>query len=126
MKAVVCVANIAGRVGKTMTAIHVAAELALRGFETLLIDADPQAEATAHLIDPEGVRLSVADLMLAPVSPRRAHAEGLCLELEDMLVPTAVPRLRLAPSSIRLTAAEGDTAQPSRPELATQVNRASL
>jgi chromosome partitioning protein len=110
MRAVICVANVARGVGKTTTAVSLAAELALGGFETLLVDADPQADATAHLVAPESVRLSVADLMLAPdSSPQRAPAGPPQFRLEDVIVPTRVPRLRLAPSCIALAAAEGDT-----------------
>jgi chromosome partitioning protein len=109
MRAIISVANVARGVGKTTTAVSLAAELALRGFETLLIDADPQAEATAHLIDPDGIKLSVADLMLAPDSLQRAQAEETRFGLEDVLVLTAVPRLCLAPSSIRLAVGDGDT-----------------
>jgi len=109
MREVIGVANVARGVGKTTTAVSLAAELALRGFETLLVDADPQAEATAHLVDPESVKLSVADLMLAPDTLQHVYTEGTPFGLEDVLVPTAIPRLRLAPSSIRLAAGEGDT-----------------
>lgn len=109
MRAIVCVANVARGVGKTTTAVSLAAELALSGFETLLVDADPQAEATARLMDPESVGLSVADLLLAPdPSRQRAGAAAARFGLEDVVVPTAVPRLRLAPSCIGLAACEGD------------------
>jgi chromosome partitioning protein len=109
MRAVISVVNVARGVGKSTTAVSLAAELALRDFETLLIDADPQAEATAHLVDPESVRLSVADLLFAPDTRLQETAEGPRFGLEDVLVPTAIPRLRLAPSSIRLASGEGDT-----------------
>lgn len=109
MKAVITVANVARGVGKTTTAISLAAELARRGFETLLLDADPQAEATTHLVDPNDVGLTVADLVFAPDPRRRTRPQRPRLELSDVLVPTAVPRLKLAPSSIRLAAGEGDT-----------------
>jgi hypothetical protein len=54
----------------------------LRGYDTLLIEADPQAEATARLIDPERVRPSVSDLLFTP-DLRRGPRFGL----EDVLVP---------------------------------------
>lgn len=53
MKAIISVANVAAGVGKTTISISLAAELALRGFRTLLIDADPQAHATSYIL-PEG------------------------------------------------------------------------
>lgn len=109
MKAIISVANAARGVGKTTTAVHLAAELALRDFETLLIDADPQAEATAHLVDIESVRRSVADVLFTP-EPRRHNGQsiGTGIVLSDVLMPTAVARLRLAPATIRLAAAEGE------------------
>ena len=109
MRAVICVANIARGVGKTATAVSLAAELASAGFETLLFDADPQAGATARLVDPERVGLSVVDLVLASdPGGRLADGEPPRFGLEDVVVPTTVPRLRLAPSSIGLAAAEDD------------------
>jgi chromosome partitioning protein len=109
MRAIICVANVARGVGKTTTAVSLAAELALSGFETLLVDADPQADATARLVDPERVGLSVADLLLAPDPDRhQADADAPRLGLGDVVVPTAVPRLRLAPSCIWLAACESD------------------
>lgn len=109
MRAVIGVANVACGVGKTTTSVSLATELALRGFETLLIDADPQAGATAHLIAPDGIRFSVADLLLAADSFGGEQAGERRFRLEDVVVPTAVPRLRLAPSSIGLATGEGDT-----------------
>lgn len=109
MRAIICVANVARGVGKTTTAVSLATELALSGFETLLVDADPQADATACLVDPVRVGLSVAALLLAPdPGGRLANGEAPRFGLEDVVVPTSVPRLRLAPSSIGLAAAEGD------------------
>lgn len=110
MRAIICVANIARGVGKTTTAVSLAAELALSGFETLLVDADPQADATARLVDPESVGLSIADLLLAPDPGRQRAGDGAPrLGLGDVVVPTAVPRLRLVPSCIGLAACEGYT-----------------
>jgi chromosome partitioning protein len=56
MRAVISVANVAARSGKTTVAVNLAAEISKRGIRTLLIDADPQARATPFFIKPDQVR----------------------------------------------------------------------
>ena len=61
----VCVANQKGGVAKTTTSVNLAAALALRGHRVLVVDVDPQANATTGLgIDHRSVELSTYDLML--------------------------------------------------------------
>jgi chromosome partitioning protein len=82
-------------VGKTTTAINVSACLAESGHGTLLIDIDPQANATSGLgIDPNGVDLTIYEALIEEIPIR------------DALVPTSVEGLDLIPSHIRLTGAE--------------------
>ncbi len=90
MKAVISVANIAAGVGKTTTAIHVAAEMALRGYDTVLIDADPQAEATTRLVEPGWVKFSVADVLLEPEPGRRFLPGERPISLAEVLAPTSL------------------------------------
>ncbi len=120
MKAVISVANIASGVGKTTTAIHMAAELALRGYDTILIDADPQAEATARLVGTEAVRFSLADVLHEPERSRPYFPGERPVSLAEVLAPTSLMSLHLAPSTIRLAAAEGDDAFNSQ-ELNSQL-----
>jgi chromosome partitioning protein len=108
MKAVISVMNVAAGVGKTTIAIHLAAELALRGYDTILIDADPQAEATARLVEPDGVRLSLADVLIEPGPSRHLLPGERHISLAEILAPTSLMSLHLAPSTIRLAAVEGD------------------
>jgi chromosome partitioning protein len=108
MKAVISVMNVAAGVGKTTTAIHVAAELALRGYDTILIDADPQAEATARLTEPGWVKFSVADVLLEQEPSRRFILGERPISLAEVLAPTSLMSLHLAPSTIRLAAVESD------------------
>ncbi len=92
---IVSIANQKGGVGKTTTAINLAAALALRGKPTLLIDLDPQGNSSLTFIDPRTLTKNVFD----------AFVEPNC-GLKDIIVPTAHPHLFLAPARISLAKLE--------------------
>ncbi|MFO7769088.1 MAG: AAA family ATPase [bacterium] len=95
MSRVIAIANQKGGVGKTTTAINLSACLAEQGYETLLIDIDPQANATSGLgVDPNDVDLTIYEALIEEI------------DIEDALLETTVTDLDLVPSHIRLTGAE--------------------
>ena len=92
---IVSIANQKGGVAKTTTAVNLGAALALRGHRILIVDVDPQANATTGLgIDHRALEGSTYDLLLGDAA------------LEQILVPTAVAGLSVAPASQDLAGAE--------------------
>jgi chromosome partitioning protein len=91
---IIAVANQKGGVGKTTTAVNLATAFAERGRRVLVVDLDPQANATTGLGVAEGYEATSYELLLGEV------------EFEAAIVASAVPGLRVVPASPNLAAAE--------------------
>ena len=95
MGKVIAIANQKGGVGKTTTTINLAASLAALEFQTLIVDADPQANSTSGLgYNPKEIENSIYECMVEGVRPN------------DAIIQTEFPNLDLLPSHIDLVGAE--------------------
>ena len=97
MARIIAVANQKGGVGKTTTAVNLSASLAVEGKRVLLLDLDPQGNATSGLgIDKEDIEQGVYEMLVDDVS------------ITDIIESTVIDTLQIAPTTIDLAGAEVD------------------
>ncbi|MBI3135532.1 MAG: ParA family protein [Bacteroidetes bacterium] len=116
MGKIIAVTNQKGGVGKTTTAINLGAAFGVLEYKTLVVDADPQANATSGLgLDPKNITTNIYDCLINEIDPRQlilatenpnldlipAHIDLVGAELEMINMPNREHRLKMALDKIK-------------------------
>ena len=97
MGKVFAITNQKGGVGKTTTAVNLGAYLAVLGKKVLILDNDPQGNATSGLgLRKSDIKKCIYDVLVSEIP------------IEEVILPTQVPKLMAAPATIRLAGAEAE------------------
>ena len=97
---IIAVANQKGGVGKTTLTRELSANLALRGFQVLAVDCDPQGNLTSSWVDPDIYEATLAHVLIQP--ERIDGTQPPPMELDDTILESPIPNLDLIPTDVRL------------------------
>lgn len=115
MARVIAVVNQKGGVGKTTTAVNLSAYLARQGHRVLLVDLDPQANATSGLgVDHRKLEQGIYEVLISPT------------KMQDVVVSTPIDNLHLAPATLALAGANVELVPLDRREYLLRDNLAEL
>ena len=105
MGKIISFANQKGGVGKTTSAVNIAASLGVLGYKTLLVDLDPQGNATSGVgITKKGLQYTIKDVLM-----------GAC-NIKEAIIQTEFEKLSLIPANMGLAGTEFDLLQGDDPE----------
>lgn len=106
MTKIIAVANQKGGVGKTTVTRELAACCANRGYQTLIIDCDPQKNQTTSWLEPDQYEYTLSQVLVEPEYDRSGKRPEM-LSLSDAIIETAFPNLDIVPTDIKLARFNG-------------------
>ncbi len=114
MGKIIAFANQKGGVGKTTSAVNVAASLGLLGKKVLLIDLDPQGNSTSGVgVAKKGLRSTIREILLSPIDSKGRKPDEVA---RASIIKTKFDNLSLIPATISLAGAEFDLFSGERSE----------
>lgn len=98
---IIAVANQKGGVGKTTITRELAACCAIRGYQTLIIDCDPQKNQTSSWLDNDAYEMTLSHVLIEPEADKYGKRASL-LSIGDAIIETSLKNLDIVPADIRL------------------------